>query len=288
MTKNMPRRRVGRSLLVAAAFAAALAAAIAGGRFGYERWKAGLPGDAAVIAAAPACPCLADADRWSTPKAIAHAAGAIGGRTYTNSLEALEASTAGGFRFVELDLRKTLGGGLFAAHDVRDFNKDAGAAWRWRLPPTAARVHEAKLPGGLTPMTLEDAERVFAANPALVLVTDKADDFEGILEAFPHPERLIVEVRHLRNYAAALEAGVLCPALNTRDFRGAAARGVRQIVTTPEAIERDPEGAAAYRSAGGRILAATLADCAELDRRPVVRKLATLVYADVCRRPEYL
>jgi glycerophosphoryl diester phosphodiesterase len=47
---------------------------------------------------------VAAAPAMSAPTLIAHAGGAINQQTYTNSLEALNANYAKGFRFFEIDL----------------------------------------------------------------------------------------------------------------------------------------------------------------------------------------
>ena len=51
------------------------------------------------------------------PQLIAHAGGAIWGYRYTNSLEAINAAYAAGFRYIELDFELTSDGSIVLIHD---------------------------------------------------------------------------------------------------------------------------------------------------------------------------
>lgn len=62
-----------------------------------------------------------DVDRF-----IAHAGGAVQGKTYTNSLEALNASYKKGFRLFELDIIKTSDGEFVAAHNWNLWQEQTG------------------------------------------------------------------------------------------------------------------------------------------------------------------
>lgn len=172
-------------------------------RWTYSLWRA--------LDRVPEAEVLAHA---GAPEPIAHAAGVVEGHVYTNSREALERALRDGYRFVELDLRKTIGGDYFAAHRYREFYEMTGGATFTFLPPTRKRVEESLLHGSLHPLFLEDACRILREKDAW-LVTDKARDFGALLKACPMPERMIVEVSSLNQYFAALDAGIRYPALRS-------------------------------------------------------------------------
>ena len=191
-------------------------------RWTYSLWRA--------LDRVPEAEALAHA---GAPEPIAHAAGVVEGHVYTNSREALERALRDGYRFVELDLRKTIGGDYFAAHRYREFYEMTGGATFTFLPPTRKRVEESLLHGSLHPLFLEDACRILREKDAW-LVTDKARDFGALLKACPMPERMIVEVSSLNQYFAALDAGIRYPALNTHRIAEAQKEGVKILVVTPE------------------------------------------------------
>lgn len=188
-----------------------------------------------------------------------------------------------GFRFIELDLRKTLTGEYFGGHTLKDFNRRTGHEAAWVLPPvSAASVRARRIEGRFTPVVLADLAAHLDEIPPFVLVVDKAKDYSKLLESFPHPERMIVEVSSLRQYAAALRAGVTTPALSTRRLRSAAASGVRAAVVNPQTLKNDPAAAQAFRKSGGIILTASVADCRDALADPLIGGLSDLVYADRC------
>ena len=92
--------------------------------------------------------------------AIAHAGGALDGMPYTNSLEALDASYAAGFRWFEMDFLRTADGAVACRHDWRDFG---GAA------PTLAALRAA-LP--YTPADAQSLARWLSDHADATLVTD--------------------------------------------------------------------------------------------------------------------
>lgn len=57
---------------------------------------------------------------------IAHGAGQIDGKKYTNSLEALELAVKNGYKFIELDLLITKDKRIIAAHDWKMFEEMTG------------------------------------------------------------------------------------------------------------------------------------------------------------------
>ena len=159
------------------------------------------------------CPFASEESAFSE-RLIAHGSGVIGHKTQTDSKEALLQAIDNGFRFIEVDLRKTLDGHYFAAHRYNEFNDMTGHAGLRFLPPTAQGVRERKIFGRYTPLLLTDIAEILKGHPAVVLVVDKARDFDLLIEEFPYPEQMIVEVSSLGQYYAALAAGIRYPAFN--------------------------------------------------------------------------
>lgn len=236
-------------------------------RWTYSLWR--------TLDRVPEAEALAHA---GAPEPIAHAAGVVEGHVYTNSREALERALRDGYRFVELDLRKTIGGDYFAAHRYRKFYEMTGGATFTFLPPTRKRVEESLLHGSLHPLFLEDACRILREKDAW-LVTDKARDFGALLKACPMPERMIVEVSSLNQYFAALDAGIRYPALNTHRIAEAQKEGVKILVVTPETYAKAEERDAFLR-AGGSLLVASSERCSEF--KALFGRPGTWVYTDRC------
>ncbi len=224
--------------------------------------------DAALLRETPASSLVeriaGRADRTS-PLFIAHGGGAVGNALYTNSKESIRHAFEEGFRFIELDLRKTLTGEYFGGHTLKDFNRRTGHEAAWVLPPvSAAAVRARRIEGRFTPVVLADLAAHLKDIPPFVLVVDKAKDYAALLETFPYPERMIVEVSSLRRYAAAADSGV------------------HAVIVSPQTIKRDPAGAQVFRAKGGIILTASVADCRDALADPLIGGLSDLVYADRC------
>ena len=96
---------------------------------------------------------------------IAHAGGALAGRAYTNSLEALDASYAAGWRWFELDFKRTADGAIACRHDWQGF----------AAPPTLAELRAA-FAGSFTPAEAESLAAWMEAHEDAVLVTDVKED----------------------------------------------------------------------------------------------------------------
>lgn len=131
--------------------------------------------------------------RYCPGELIAHAAGSIDGHTYTNSLEALEKSIADGFKYIELDLSVTSDGKVVAVHDWATFHEMTDSVC-FDCVPSFSEVEHARLYGKYTPLTPRLIDSVWDANPHLILVTDKLDDADMLMKAFPRlRHRLLVE-----------------------------------------------------------------------------------------------
>ncbi|MBB4658984.1 gamma-glutamylcyclotransferase [Parvularcula dongshanensis] len=121
--------------------------------------------------------------------AIAHAGGALNGRPYTNSLEALDASYARGFRWFELDFKRCSDGAIGCRHDWKDFSGRA---------PSLEALKQ-RFAGVYTPLCATSLSAWMAAHPDAVLVTDvKEDDqlpvLRDLLAAGVPPGRTVVQL----------------------------------------------------------------------------------------------
>lgn len=214
----------------------------------------------------------------SGPSFIMHAGGRIDGNDYTNSLEAVKASLARGFRLIELDLRKTLDGDYFGAHKIREFNRMTDHPTRGILPPTTNQVIQSRILGRYTPVLLRELEPLFQARPETLLVVDKAWDFKAILRDFPLPEQLLVEVGSPGEYFKALAAGIKHVVVNTTDWSEIENYGYRMVLASPAFWT--PENIARAKALGILTFAASFPDCESAKGLAV-----DFVYVDVCRSP---
>ncbi len=143
---------------------------------------------------------------------IAHGGG-IGELVYTNSKEALEDSIAKGFRYVELDLQVTEDGEIIGAHSWRKLASLTGLKNTFSFRKKSLNeLKELKINGKYNILSSDDIRKTLENNPALILVTDKIDNFDLLLKKIPYPDRMIVEVFSTYDYIRALEAGIQYPA----------------------------------------------------------------------------
>jgi len=129
--------------------------------------------------------------RISLPELIAHAGGAVNQQTYTNSLEALDANYAKGFRFFEIDFSWTSDGEMVAIHDWEAaFRKKFIVPEEIRVP-TEAQFIALKTHSGLTQLSLEGVLTWAKCKGDAFIITDVKDenlkalrkisrDFEGV------------------------------------------------------------------------------------------------------------
>lgn len=144
---------------------------------------------------------------------IAHAGGAVDGRTYTNSIEALDRNYAAGFRFFEIDLLFTRDGKLVALHDWEDnFEKLFGRGF---APPLSEaqfkRAVAEGVPGYRVP-ALDELLAWLAAHTDALLITDvKERNLEALsLIAAKRPRlraRIIPQIYRPDEYAPVRELG---------------------------------------------------------------------------------
>lgn len=110
---------------------------------------------------------------------IAHALGGIGGRAYTNSVEALEQSLARGSQFLEVDLSFTADGDLVCFHTKHE--KYLGIETPVAELTTAEFLNH-RYTDRFTLMTLETLLRRLEKHPETYVVTDCKSDFNPCME----------------------------------------------------------------------------------------------------------
>lgn len=245
------------------------------------KWPLGFLAEKGFLPEEPPCRVCGVLPEGQGVGFIAHAAGEYQGRIYTNALEAVRSAVAQGYRFIEIDLRKTLDNRYFGAHRTKDFNAETGHALWSVIPPTSTEVRRRTLADGLTPILLTDLVPIFRSHPELMLVTDKATDFKKLLEEFPLPDQLLVEVGDANQYAAAKLVGIPNVAVNTSSLEEVRRHGYEMVVVRAKMPEAEMR---AMREAGAHLLVASFEDCAEIP--PYVREFASLVYVDRCAKPE--
>ena len=151
---------------------------------------------------------------YTSPDAyIAHGAGILD-YALTNSVEAVEDSLRGGFRYIEFDLLTTTDGHLVAAHTWCELRKMAGLPSS-DSPMSLQEIRQIAREGKYTPVTAEDICRLLEQNKNVFVVTDRVTDYDLLLREIPYPDRLIVEVRGgINAYERAVRAGVRYPSLS--------------------------------------------------------------------------
>ncbi|RAX54497.1 hypothetical protein CCY99_03880 [Helicobacter sp. 16-1353] len=202
---------------------------------------------------------------------IAHGGGAINGLTYTNSREALEKSLKNGYKFIEIDLMKSIEGVIFGAHDYKHFDKITGvenpilkelesknggkiSENDERLAPKISDVKRRKIHKIYTPLDINDINEIFARHPHAYLVSDKLNDFSAMKTQIKFMDRVLVEVFGLQNYYAAKKAGIKYPMLSTGDFNLALNLKIPMVAAHTSAIKNAPKEAENYIKAGGCIM----------------------------------
>lgn len=129
-------------------------------------------------------------DAKDLTKFIAHAGGIIEGRTYTNSLEALESSYNKGFRLFELDIIKTSDGHFVAAHDWNQWKEQQGRP----DIPTLDTFMMLKIHSKYTPMDMKAINNWFRNHRDAILVTDKINEPKEFVRQFVDRSRLMMEL----------------------------------------------------------------------------------------------
>ena len=130
---------------------------------------------------------------------IAHAAGAIDGFIYTNSLEAVQHAIDKDIRYIELDLSLTCDSHLVASHEW------AGIEYSH---PSYKEFMECKIYNRYTPIDMIRLDSILQANPELNIVTDKISDPIVIDKYFKHyRNRIWVECFSEEDYFRLKKSG---------------------------------------------------------------------------------
>lgn len=151
--------------------------------------------------------CHDEADAY-----IAHSGG-IAPYTYTNCREAVLASLAQGFRFIEIDLQETADGHLIGAHSWQDLLTRTHAPGNPGSPLPLQYAKALKIDGQYSVLDGADIAAIMREYPDMILVTDKIEKFPLLLKEIPFPERMIVETFSEQSYLRALRSGIRYPAL---------------------------------------------------------------------------
>ena len=197
-----------------------------------------------------------DADRF-----IAHAGGQIDGHNYTNALEALNLSYQKGFRKFELDLIKTVDGHYVAAHDWQKWQRMTG--FDGQLPPTKEQFMQQSILGQYTPLDMALINQWFRSHPEAILVTDKINDVELMVEQFIDKDRLVMELFNWPAVQAGLDQRIrsVMPTGNLlKRFEGPVvvhlqSLGVQEVAVSRNFLSQQPALIAGLQQAGIRMYA---------------------------------
>lgn len=133
---------------------------------------------------------------------IAHASGAIDGKTYLNCEEALLQSLDNGYKYVELDLGMTSDSILVCIHDWRAFRKytkDSISSNGNQALPLEEFIQK-RILGKYTPLTLEKTIEISHSHP-FTIVTDKISKAETLNRYFSQSrDQVMVEAFKLSDY----------------------------------------------------------------------------------------
>lgn len=216
---------------------------------------------------------------------IAHAGGSVDLHTYTNSMEAIRNSIEEGLKFIEIDLIETSDGHLVGAHDWPHFKEITDyTGTHDDVPLSLEQFRESKILGRYTPVTLREISALFDRHDDLILVTDKSNDFDLILEQYDHHERLVIEVFGTRNFKIAMQKGIRYPALSTDfsdDHRAFIEAGNVQIIAFNTTFLNNPdtlEYAREYYARGISSMVFSTSDENFIEEH--VGRAATLFYTD--------
>ncbi len=111
---------------------------------------------------------------------VAHALGGVGGKNYSNSLEALESTLARGGRFLEVDLTFTADGDLVCFHNNHE--KHLGEETSVTEMTTSEFLNH-RYAGRFTLIDFETLVRKLTDHPDTYIVTDCKHDFVRCMEA---------------------------------------------------------------------------------------------------------
>ena len=134
---------------------------------------------------------------------IAHAGGEINNDIYTNSIEALDLNYSRGFRFFELDILKTNDNQLVAVHDWKEWAEKSN--YSGPIPPEKNQFLKYKINDKYTPLDMDLINKWFMEHDDAILITDKIEDVNLMIEKFYSKERLQMELYSLESLNEAIK-----------------------------------------------------------------------------------
>ena len=138
------------------------------------------------------------------PKLIAHAAGAVEGKTYTNSLEALNANYDKGHRFFEIDFSWTTDSELVAIHDWQYILQTQFIVPSDVIIPSKTQYQKLISRLGLTQMCAEDVLNWVQQRDNTFIVTDVKENNAAALALLVFNakdlEKIIPQVYSFKEY----------------------------------------------------------------------------------------
>lgn len=140
---------------------------------------------------------------------IAHGGGMINGKTYTDSLDALDYSYSKGFKLLELDISTTSDGYYVAAHDWQHWANITG--YKGSLPPTHEIFMNQKIFGSMNPLDMKLINEWFKNHPDAILVTDKVNEPKKFASQFVDKKRLMMELFDVNAVIEGIDVGILAP-----------------------------------------------------------------------------
>jgi|GEM_PF-1850949 len=140
---------------------------------------------------------------------VAHAGGGIGGRTYTNSLEALDSNYLRGFRLFETDMEWTSDGHLVLVHD---WSEETGLSQSKGGPATRAEFFAAAKGRGSTRLDMDGLAAWMTAHPDAYVITDiKSRNMAALRRIWDHypaiRKNIIPQIYFFTEYARARAIG---------------------------------------------------------------------------------
>ena len=138
---------------------------------------------------------------------IAHGGGKINGKTYTNSLDALNNSYRNGFRLFELDIIKTADNVYVASHDWSHWALITG--YKGPLPPSHKEFMRHKIYGNFEPLDISRINDWFKTHSDAILITDKVNEPKKFASSFVDKSRLKMELFSVDAVLEAIEFGIL-------------------------------------------------------------------------------
>lgn len=198
--------------------------------------------------------------KLSNPHSFIPHGGGVGDFALTNSKEAVLDSLRIGYSFIELDLIKSEGEHLIAAHDWLSLSKLTGVGETTLVKMNHNELMRLKIKGKYEMIDETVISGLLEENPDLILVLDNKDvELELLRKLIPHPDRVILEAANVQEYVKGVELGFKHIALglySERQLRIAIKRRI-PIVTISARHSAPPENHELLRNhhlAGGVVM----------------------------------